>query len=124
VTGDVTGSKRQAFVDDFNEGRIQILLITLGAGGEGLSLVGSSTEIFLQRSFSAIKNSQGEDRLHGIGRGEEGKALNIIDIVTPDTIEQHVFEIMQEKARKLEEVVRDADTLKKWLSKPKKGGEK
>lgn len=117
VTGDVTGQARQRFVDDFNEGRIQILLITLGAGGEGLSLTGSSVEIFLQRSFSATKNSQAEDRLHGIGRGEEGNALNIIDIITLDTAEERVWEIKEEKAQKLEEVVRDAKTLLDWITK-------
>lgn len=115
VTGDVTGAARQRFVDDFNEGRIQFILVTLGAGGEGLSLTGSSTAIFMQRSFSATKNAQGEDRLHGIGRGEEGKALNIIDIITPDCIEERIWEIKQDKERKLEEIVRDAATLKAWL---------
>lgn len=117
VTGDVVGAARQRFVDDFNEGRIQFILVTLGAGGEGLSLTGSSTAIFLQRSFSATKNAQGEDRLHGIGRGEEGKALNIIDIITPNSIEARVWEIMAEKQRKLQEIVRDGETEEVWAAK-------
>lgn len=117
VTGSVTGAERQSYVEQFNDGRIQFILITLGAGGEGLSLTGSSTAIFMQRSFSAVKNAQGEDRLHGIGRGKDGEALQIIDIVSQNTIQSRVFEIMQEKAEKLEEVVRDTETLKAWLSK-------
>jgi SNF2 family DNA or RNA helicase len=117
LTGAVDPRERQRNVEAFNTGEIQFLLITLGAGGEGLSLKGSSTCIFLQRSFSAIKNAQAEDRLHGIGRGVEGQALEIIDIISADTAESRVHEARVTKAARLEEIVRDADTLKNWLAK-------
>lgn len=117
VTGGVTGAARQAFIDKFNSGELQFLLVTLGAGGEGLSLTGASTTVFLQSTFSAIKRQQAEDRLHGLGRGEEGKALEIIDIVAEDSIESRVQEILATKAERLEEIARDAETLKTWLAK-------
>ena len=117
ITGAVTTGERSLVVDGFNDGNIQFLLITLGAGGEGLSLRSSSTCIFLQRSFSLVKNLQAEDRLHGLGRGVEGEALEIIDIISEDTAETKVHEARATKADRLEEIVRDADTLREWLSK-------
>jgi len=117
ITGSIAVIDRQRAVEGFNDGDTQFLLITLGAGGEGLSLRGASTEIFLQRSFSAVKNLQAEDRLHGIGRGIEGEATQVIDIVSVDTAESRVHEARAAKAERLEEIVRDADTLKAWLAK-------
>jgi SNF2 family DNA or RNA helicase len=71
--------------------------------------------VFLQRSWSAIQNSQAEDRIHRIG--QEAKSINIIDIITEDTIEDRVRDVLKTKAEALEEIARDEDTLKAWLAK-------
>jgi len=88
-------------------------LATLGAGGEGITLTAADTTIFLQRSFSSVKNSQAEDRNHRIG---QDRPVEVIDIIAADTIEEHVHEIMLGKQAKLEEVARDEATIKQWLS--------
>lgn len=92
-----------------------MVLVTLGAGGEGLTLTAASTAIFLQRSFSLTKNLQAEDRVHRIG--QKADAVNIIDVITRDTIEDRVHEVRREKADRLEEVCRDEETLRQWLAK-------
>ncbi len=117
VTGTVPEHERAANVQNFNAGRIKFLLITLGAGGEGLSLPGCNTAIFLQRSFSLVKNAQAEDRIAGIGRGTEGVAPTIIDVVTVNTVESRVAAAMADKSRKAEELVRDEEMVKAWLAK-------
>lgn len=117
ITGDVDVYARKLAAEEFTSKKHRLMLMTLGAGSEGLSFPGCSTAIFLQRSFSAVKNAQAEDRIHGIGRGEEGISSTIIDIVSLNTLEQRVHEVRQEKAEKLEEVARDVETLKTWLAK-------
>lgn len=101
VTGDEDVEARAAYVSDFQRGDVQFICVTLGAGGEGLTLDRASVEIFLQRSFSLHKNSQAEDR--GAGKG----TLLIVDIVTDDTVEARVLEVLGDKERITEEIVRD-----------------
>lgn len=117
ITGDISPADRQRYVEDFIAGKHKVMLITLGAGGEGLSFPNCSTAIFLQRSFSSVKNLQAEDRIHGIGRGVEGVSSTIIDVVAVGTAEERVHQARIEKGEKLEEVVRDEETLRAWLAK-------
>lgn len=115
VTGAVTGDDRERAVLDFQEGRTQVLLLTMGAGGEGLNLAQADVEIFLQRSYSAVKDKQAEDR--GYGRGADQSGITIIDIIAEDTVEDRIREVLREKAGKLEEVVRDGEALRRCLTK-------
>lgn len=117
ITGRVAEHERQENVHRFNAGALDALLVTLGAGGEGLSFPGCSTGVFLQRSFNFVKNAQAEDRIHGIGRGVEGVASEIIDVVTAGTAEHKVHHVRREKAEMLEELCRDEASLKDWLAK-------
>lgn len=113
ITGDVQAFQRQDAINRFQNGSLQFLVVTLGAGGEGITLTAAQTAIFLQRSFNLVQNAQAEDRLHRIG--QEGN-VEIIDVIARDTIETHVHEIYHDKEAMLEELVRDEDALKRWLS--------
>jgi SNF2 family DNA or RNA helicase len=114
VTGMVSEMDRAENVRTFQSGELKLLLVTLGAGGEGLTLTAAQTGIFLQRSWSSIKNLQAEDRIHRIG--QEG-SCTIVDIVAVDTVEQGVHSVREAKAAKLEEILRDGEMVKIWLSK-------
>jgi len=115
ITGDVPDYQRAENVRLFQAGQLKVLLLTLAAGGEGLTLTAASTAVFLQRSFNAVQNAQAEDRIHRIG--QEAASVNIIDVVTVDTIEDRVREVLLTKAEMLEEIARDKNTIKEWLAK-------
>jgi ATP-dependent helicase STH1/SNF2 len=115
VTGDVPDYERAENVRLFQDGQLKVLLLTLGAGGEGLTLTAASTAIFLQRSWSAVQNAQAEDRIHRIG--QTATSVNIIDVITEGTIEDRVRAVLAEKAGMLEEITRDGQTMKEWLAK-------
>jgi len=112
VTGDVTDDERAGFVTAFQRGELQFLLVTLGAGGEGLTLDRADVVIFLQRSFSMAKNRQAEDRIVG---QTSGPGLEVIDIVARDTIEARVQEVLGDKERISEEILRDRSTFERLL---------
>lgn len=112
ITGAVSPELRTKNVEDFQASKVQFCLVTLGAGGEGLTLTAASTGIFLQRSYSLVKNKQAEDRLHRPG---QTMPVQIIDIVTEGTVEEDLHEIVHEKGQRLEEVVRDQAQLRKLL---------
>jgi SNF2 family DNA or RNA helicase len=121
VTGRVSELDRQVNIKAFQEGPTQFILVTLGAGGAGLTLSAASIVIFLQRSFSLIDNTQAEDRIIDMNMQDSPV---VIDIVTTDTIEARVHEVQGEKAARLEEYARDAETLKVWLAGPAKATRK
>jgi SNF2 family DNA or RNA helicase len=90
--------------------------VTLGAGGEGLTLTKARYSVFLQRSFSLIKNLQAEDRTWRKGQMRE---VQRIDIMAKDTIEDHILDVGFDREDKLQELCRDEETVKRWLLKKK-----
>lgn len=118
VHGNVTADQRQRNVDDFQNGRKRVMLLTVAAGGEGITLHKASTIIFLQRPWSMIQNKQAEDRIHRIG--QDADHVFVIDLVTEGTAEFNVFDALKDKEDTLEEIVRDKDRLRELLLRGKK----
>lgn len=110
ITGAVDAYDRQRYLDEFQAGKLRVLLFTLKAGGTGLTMTAADTIIFLQRSWSMIDNKQGEDRVHRIG-SEIHESINVIDIVTEGTVEENQILRLHEKSRRLDEITRDKATL-------------
>lgn len=114
VTGAHSVWERQQAVQKFQEGRLRVILLTLGAGAEGITLTRASKLLFMQSSWSQVQNLQCEDRIHRIG-SERHDFVQIIVQITPDTVEEHQREVLELKGIRAEEVVRDEQTLKKLL---------
>ncbi len=108
VTGDVKPDQRAEYIERFQRGELQYMLVTTAAGGEGITLTAADTAIFLQRPWSAVQNAQAEDRLHRIG--QEASSVTYIDLVTTDTVEEKVFEALNRKAQVLQTVTEDEDS--------------
>ncbi len=114
VTGAQSVYERQEAVRRFQEGHLRVIMLTLGAGAEGITLTRASRMLFMQDSYSAIQNQQAEDRIHRIG-SEIHDSIQIIKQITPDTVEETKQEILATKGMRMEEVVRDRETLLKLL---------
>jgi SNF2 family DNA or RNA helicase len=114
IVGGMSELARDADVEAFQAGNLPVILATLGAGSEGLNLTRAGIAVMLQRSFSVIKTTQSEARLDRYGQLAE--KVEIIDIVTEGTIEEHTFEVLRDKGDLLEEIVRDEETIRRWLS--------
>ena len=113
VTGAVTGTARDEAISSFQAGDVLLLLATLGAGGESITLTAADTAIFMQRSWSLVKNVQAEDRIHRIG--QEADKIEIIDLVTAGTIEEHRLVVLAEKEERVREITRDPVALRAAL---------
>lgn len=110
VTGKVASADRLCNVANFQEGRTDVILLTLGAGAEGLTLSRADTVVFLQRSYRQITNLQAAGRADAIR--DEVKPVEIIDIRTVGTCEDRVHEIAGAKNSRLQEFLRDP---KEWF---------
>jgi SNF2 family DNA or RNA helicase len=114
ITGAQNAYERQQAVQRFQAGNIRVVLMTLGAGAEGITLTRANTMLFMQNDWSEVKNMQGRGRIDRIG-SEHHDCIRYIEQVTPDTVEEHKREVLLEKGRRMEEIVRDGPTLLKLL---------
>lgn len=114
ITGAQGSALRAQAVDDFQDGKTRVMLMTIGAGAEGITLTRADTMLFMGRSWSEIQNAQAEDRIHRIG-SEIHSCVRIIDQITPDTIESRKLELLKVKQGRMEELVRDGESLAKLL---------
>jgi Superfamily II DNA/RNA helicases, SNF2 family len=112
ITGAESTEERTKAVEAFQAGKLPVILCTTAAGGVGITLTAADTVVFLQRSWSAIDNSQAEDRIHRIGQEHP---VTVIDLISKGTIEQAVFDRFGDKLDQLESVVRDKNVLLSML---------
>jgi SNF2 family DNA or RNA helicase len=114
IVGGQTSEERDKAMQDFQNGRVQVVLCTIAAGGIGITLTKADTMVFLQRSWSNIENSQAEDRIHRIG-AQVHDNIRIIDILSAGTLEERQRVVLAGKQERLEEVMRDRETLLRIL---------
>ena len=115
IVGGQKPYERENMIERFQAGQLPIMLCTISAGGEGVTLTRASALVFLQRSWSAVQNAQAEDRIHRIG-SEIHDSVTIIDLISSGTIEEGQRVVLGQKADRLQEIMRDKDTLAKLLS--------
>ena len=96
---------RQRRIDEFREGRAPVFLISLKAGGFGLTLTEADYVFVLDPWWNPAVEAQAVDRTHRIG---QDKTVMVYRLVAADTIEQKVM-ALQERKRDLFARVLDDD---------------
>lgn len=104
VTGAQGAKVRERSVREFQEGKIQVLLGTLGAGAEGLTLTRANRIVLAQQSWSHATNAQAIDRVHRIG---QTRGVQPIVLLSKDTVDVAVRKADAIKEGRLQDLVRD-----------------
>jgi SNF2 family DNA or RNA helicase len=112
ITGDQSTVERQKAVDDFQSGAVQVILGTTQAGGIGITLHRAQRLVFLSRPEAAVQSIQTEDRVHRIG---QTGAVEIIDFISADTLEQDLHEALGAKGDLAQEINRDPMYLRRLV---------
>lgn len=112
ITGAVNEYDRQVAIQRFQQGQLNVILMTIAAGGTGVDgLQHADTMFCLQRSWSMINNIQVDGRIDRIG-SEKHDSVTIIDFITRNTIEEDtLYPRLIEKYERLEEINRDRARL-------------
>lgn len=108
ITGQIKGSDRlKAELDFQNDAKTRIIVGTIGAMGEGLTLTAADTVVFTDLFWTPSVNEQCEDRVYGrVDKGlESDKSVLIVDLYCYDTVEQHVHDIVRAKEEMIERIV-------------------
>lgn len=112
ITGSESAQERQEVIERFQDHRLDLVLGTLGAGAEGVTLTAASTVIIAEQSWSHIQNSQAIDRVYRIG---QTKAVQPIVLVSAGTLDEEVMKADQRKKTSFQELVKDPVIVKKML---------
>ncbi|XVE84579.1 hypothetical protein DITRI_Ditri17bG0024000 [Diplodiscus trichospermus] len=96
-------SCRQAFVNDFLEkDAIKAAVLSIKAGGVGLTLTAASSVIFAELSWTPGDLIQAEDRAHRIG---QVSSVNIYHLLANDTVDDIIRDVFQHKLENLGQVL-------------------
>ena len=105
LTGNTPSEERFRLVDEFNNNEeVKVFLISLKAGGTGLNLVGADTVIHYDPWWNFSAENQASDRVHRIGQKNN---VQIIKMITKDSIEEKILELQNKKKDLFNKVVSD-----------------
>ena len=113
LDGDTPADERLALAERFNGGEAQIFLISLRAGGYGLNLTGADLVIHYDPWWNPATEEQATDRAHRIG---QQKKVQVIRLVTGESIEEQVVELGSRKKALFERLITPGESVLSALS--------
>ncbi|MBM7515478.1 DEAD/DEAH box helicase [Nocardioides nitrophenolicus] len=99
---DGTTRDRAAVIDRFRSGDSPVFLISLKAGGTGLTLTEADYVFVLDPWWNPAAEAQAVDRAHRIG---QTRHVHVYRLVASDTIEEKVMELKARKAELFAQVI-------------------
>jgi len=102
ITGGVPPAKRSTYVDDINEGRVQVLVATIGALSVGVNITGVNHMVFNDLTWVPADISQVRKRIHRIGQ----KKTCFYYYILASQVDKAIVKTL-EKKRKILEAMED-----------------
>lgn len=96
ITGDTSAKVRVILAERFNkpDSSLDVMLVSLKAGGTGLNLIGADTVFHLDPWWNLAAEHQAEDRAHRIGQTNK---VTVFKLVMKDSVEEKVVSLQQRK---------------------------
>jgi SNF2 family DNA or RNA helicase len=86
--------KRDEAINSFQEGQVDVFLISLKAGGVGLNLTTADTVIHYDPWWNPAAERQATDRAHRIG---QNNPVFVYKLLTEETVEEKILALQQKK---------------------------
>lgn len=83
----------EAFRDD---PEIQVILVSIGAGGVGLNLTAASKVFMMEPQYNPAAEAQAVERVHRLGQVRD---VEIVRYIMRGSIEEKILEIQEEKMK-------------------------
>ncbi|MFG6401393.1 DEAD/DEAH box helicase [Microbacterium sp. P04] len=110
---DGSTTRRGEVIEGFRSGDAPVFLVSLKAGGFGLTLTEADYVFVLDPWWNPAAESQAIDRAHRIG---QDKPVFVYRLLAAGTIEQKVRALQERKARLFDSVVDDGDLFAQTLT--------
>lgn len=85
-----------------------VFVASLLAAGVGIDLTVASIVIHYDRWWNPAKENQATDRVHRIG---QNRGVQVFKLVTKNTIEEHIHEMIERKKGLLEDIIGEEDQI-------------
>jgi SNF2 family DNA or RNA helicase len=104
LTGEMNRDERQNTIDRLVSGHAKIGCFSIRAAGMGINGLQAvaDTVVFLDMDWTVATHEQAEDRTHRIGQTNQVQAYYMI---CPDTIDEHMRDILKEKQQMADLIV-------------------
>jgi SNF2 family DNA or RNA helicase len=107
LTGSVPPSARQAMVDEFTaRAQPAVLVSQIQAGGVGLNIQAASVVIIAEPQWTPASEEQAIARCHRMG---QVRRVDVHRLLTEDSVDQRMLEILRVKADEFNEYARRSD---------------
>ncbi|MFD1066797.1 SNF2 helicase associated domain-containing protein [Oceanobacillus locisalsi] len=113
LDGQTPPEERLQICRAFNQGKNDICLISLKAGGTGLNLVGADTVVLYDTWWNPAVEDQAIDRAHRIGQTDD---VTVIRLLAEGTIEDKMYELQQKKRQLIEQMIQTKDMWNNQLT--------
>lgn len=108
LEGATKPTQRREYVKGFNQGRRQVFLISLKAGGTGLNLTGADTVIHFDPWWNPAVEEQATDRAYRIG---QKKKVQVIKLITKDSVEEKIDALQKQKKILSDRVIQSGEVF-------------
>lgn len=109
--GGLNSNKREKLIERFNNDEdIPVMIVSLKAGGTGLNLTAANHVIHYDLWWNPAVENQATDRVYRIG---QDKKVFVHRLITTNTFEERINEIINEKKELSEELVQKGE---KWIT--------
>jgi len=96
--------KRDEAINSFQNGDVDVFLISLKAGGVGLNLTAADTVIHYDPWWNPAVENQATDRAHRLG---QDKPVFVYKLLTTDTVEEKIHELQKKKQQLANRLYKD-----------------
>lgn len=108
LSGKTPAIERASIVSRFNEGESDVFLLSLKAGGTGLTLTGADTIIHYDPWWNPAVEEQATDRAYRIG---QDKVVQVFKLITRKTIEEKIIQLQKKKKEMIDMVIKPGETM-------------
>ncbi len=88
------------------DSRCEVFTGSLLAAGVGIDLTGASVVVHYDRWWNPAKENQATDRVHRMG---QSRGVQVFKLVSKNTLEEHIHDLIERKKGLLEEVIGSED---------------
>lgn len=113
LAGSTTPEERKREVKSFNQGEVNVFLVSLKAGGTGLNLTGADTVIHFDPWWNPAVEDQATDRAYRIG---QKRKVQVIKYVMRDSIEEKIYELQKRKKNLSDRIIQSGEMFVNHLT--------
>lgn len=99
IMGGISQNKRQRLIDEFQDGKIPVLVCQISAAGVGIDLTRSSDAIFVETDWVNALVQQAEERVQGVN---QKRPVMLTTMVAGGTLDDRIQRVLHEKSKILD----------------------